>query len=95
MTFGSIITKNILVEIINCACREDSAVSRQKLAVGFNVKGIDVQCPICHGTLFWEGRAQLNTAGMAFFNLEFLNKEIQILTCDHCNHVLWFDDTRD
>jgi predicted nucleic-acid-binding Zn-ribbon protein len=67
----------------------------KKEPVEFTAKGIEIQGPICNRKDFWEGKAQLNTAAMTFLNLDFLNREVQTLTCDHCGYVLWFDGTLD
>jgi hypothetical protein len=54
------------------------------------VAGRAVRCPHCAGGLFVEGRAQLNTAGMSFLNLDWANRSAATLTCTACGRIEWF-----
>jgi predicted nucleic-acid-binding Zn-ribbon protein len=49
-----------------------------------------VQCQHCGADRFVEGRAQLNTAGMTFFNLDWANRTAATLTCVRCGRIEWF-----
>lgn len=51
-----------------------------------------VRCHHCGGTLFTKGQAQLNTASMSFFDLDWLNKSAWTLTCMDCSQILWFGE---
>jgi hypothetical protein len=37
-----------------------------------------------------EGRAQLNTAGLTFFNLDWANRSAATLTCTSCGRIEWY-----
>lgn len=54
---------------------------------------IDVICPHCKHDRFDHGYAQLNTALMSFFDLDFANRSAEILTCDRCGYIQWFNKT--
>ena len=56
----------------------------------YTVAGKDVTCPHCSRDRFVEGRAQLNTAGMTFFNLDWANRSAATLTCTSCGRIEWF-----
>lgn len=56
----------------------------------FTVAGKRVVCPHCSGDHFIEGRAQLNTAGMTFLNLDWANRSAATLTCTSCGRIEWF-----
>ena len=58
----------------------------------YAVAGINVICPHCKQYEFKEGFAQLNTAGMTFCKLDWLNKSVSTLTCINCGQVQWFDN---
>ncbi len=54
------------------------------------VAGIAIRCEICHHTRFFEREAQLNTAVMSFFDLDWLNKSARCLVCERCGYIHWF-----
>jgi ribosomal protein S27E len=56
----------------------------------YTVAGIPVRCPHCAGERFVEGRAQLNTAGLTFFNLDWANRSAATLTCTSCGRIEGF-----
>lgn len=41
-------------------------------------------------TRFDERQAQLNTAVMSFFDLDWLNKSARCLVCEKCEYIRWF-----
>lgn len=49
-----------------------------------------ISCPHCGRDEFAEGSAQMNTAGMTFFNLDWANKSATTLACTRCGRVQWF-----
>jgi predicted nucleic-acid-binding Zn-ribbon protein len=57
---------------------------------GFTVAGKPVACSHCGHDRFVEGHAQLNTAGMTFFKLDWANRSAATLTCTRCGHIEWF-----
>ena len=54
------------------------------------VAGKSVNCAHCTHDRFVEGRAQLNTAGLTFFNLDWANRSAATLTCTACGRIEWF-----
>jgi uncharacterized protein len=54
------------------------------------VAGKGVSCAHCAADRFVEGRAQLNTAGMTFLNLDWANRTAATLACTSCGHIAWF-----
>jgi hypothetical protein len=56
----------------------------------FVVGGKAVSCGHCARDHFVEGRAQLNTAGLSFLNLDWANRSAATLTCTSCGHIEWF-----
>ncbi len=58
------------------------------------INGHPLKCGHCGCASFSHSRAQLNTAGMTFLNLDWLNKSADIFTCSECGHLEWFIDAR-
>jgi uncharacterized protein len=56
----------------------------------YTVAGKGVICGHCESDRFVEGRAQLNTAGMTFLNLDWANRAAATLACTACGHIHWF-----
>lgn len=56
----------------------------------YKVAGLAVTCPHCGGRAFDEGSALLNTAGLTFLNLDFVNREAFLLECAKCGRIEWF-----
>ena len=56
----------------------------------YEVAGKIVTCSHCGGTRFENGQAQLNTAGLSFLDLDWLNKSATIFKCTSCGHIEWF-----
>jgi hypothetical protein len=74
-----------------------TAVKRGVQAMGeaptgeaYTVAGKAVICQHCGHDRFVEGRAQLNTAGMSFMNLDWINRSAATLACTDCGRIEWF-----
>ena len=70
-----------------------SAVKAAKEAIGsqrFVAAGKPVVCSHCGCDLFQEQNVLLNTRGLTFFQLDWLDKGAFILVCTRCSQVLWF-----
>jgi len=50
----------------------------------------EVECPICGHNKFSHRAVLLNSPGMTFFGLEFLNKEASAYTCKKCCYMMYF-----
>lgn len=49
-------------------------------------------CPHCGGEDFEVRPAQLQTRGLAIFNLEWMAKTATVFVCDGCGRLEWFLD---
>lgn len=56
----------------------------------YTVAAKPVNCLHCGSDRFVEGRAQLNSAGMTFLNLDWANRSAATLTCTACGRIEWF-----
>lgn len=56
------------------------------------IKDKPLTCAHCGGQLFDERQAQLNTAGMTFLKLDWLNKSATVFVCINCGRLEWFLD---
>jgi predicted nucleic-acid-binding Zn-ribbon protein len=54
------------------------------------VMGRPFRCLACGNDRFYQGKAQLNTAWMTAFNLDWLNKSATYVSCSDCGHMSWF-----
>ncbi|MGI6686641.1 MAG: hypothetical protein ACOX47_14435 [Bacillota bacterium] len=52
--------------------------------------GIQVICIHCKHDHFHKGSALLNTRGMTFFDLDWLNQSATTLICASCGYIHWF-----
>jgi len=52
--------------------------------------GKKIVCPHCGGDEFAKSKAQLNTAAMTFFRLDWANKSATTLACTQCSRIQWF-----
>ena len=57
------------------------------------IRGYELKCSHCGGTTFEYQSAQLNTPGMSFFGLDWLNKSADLYLCRSCGHIEWFLDS--
>lgn len=56
----------------------------------YTANDIPVTCLHCGNDTFEHGEAQLNTALLTFFNLDFANRSANILICTQCGYIHWF-----
>lgn len=56
---------------------------------------IKVKCPHCAGTEFQGQKVLMNTSGMTFLGLDWLNNEAFVLKCDRCGQLQWFAEELD
>lgn len=59
-----------------------------------HVNGLKLICPHCKGESFEHQQILLNTAGMTFFNLDWLNKNADTFYCKTCRRMEWFVDAQ-
>ncbi len=53
--------------------------------------GIQIQCLHCKYDRFEIGKALLNTRGMTFLDLDWLNENATTLICKRCGYIHWFN----
>ena len=56
----------------------------------FEVAGKQLICSHCGGQNFTRGTAQLNTAGMSFLGIDWLNQSADTFLCNGCGKIEWF-----
>lgn len=56
----------------------------------YRVAGAKIVCPNCQHDQFESQTVLLNTRGLTFFKLDWLNAAATILTCSNCSLIQWF-----
>ena len=56
----------------------------------FTIKAHPLKCQHCGGAHFKHQRILLNTRGMTFFGLDWLNADADVYVCDKCGNLAWF-----
>ena len=56
----------------------------------FSAGGRAITCTHCTETEFVKREAQLNTAGMTFLDLDWMNRSGTALVCTNCGLIQWF-----
>jgi hypothetical protein len=56
----------------------------------YRVAGTKIVCPSCQHDQFQSQTVLLNTRGLTFFKLDWLNAAATILTCSNCSLIQWF-----
>jgi len=59
----------------------------------YHAAGIEVACPHCKNTRFYTHNVLLNTRGLTFFRLDWLNRGATVLICSNCGMLQWFSET--
>lgn len=54
------------------------------------VVGNEMNCEICGHNLFFKRKGQINTAGLSFFELDWLNATANCVVCAQRGYVHWF-----
>lgn len=55
------------------------------------IHGVQIVCLQCKNLFFYKGNALLNTRGMTFFGLDWLNEAAVTLICTDCGFIHWFN----
>jgi hypothetical protein len=69
--------------------RKRRSFSPEGLA-SIDIAGKPLRCQHCGNEQFIASEAQLHTAALTFFNLEWLGKTADLYICGHCGFVHWF-----
>lgn len=70
------------------------AASDKPAGESYKVAGIQVTCPHCKGTRFFEQEALLDSRDMSILNIEWAGDSATTLICTRCGHVEWFADDK-
>jgi len=54
------------------------------------VLGKPLRCQVCGNDGFYQREAQLHTAGLTFFKLEWASPTCSCVVCSMCGYVHWF-----
>lgn len=65
--------------------KEQSKIGRR-----YKVNDIEISCVQCNHNKFELGKALLNTRGLTFLDVEWLNNSATTLICKRCSFVHWF-----
>ena len=58
----------------------------------FQSGGLDIRCTQCGGTHFRRRKMLMNTRGLTYFNLDWLNKGAMALICKQCRMIQLFSE---
>lgn len=56
----------------------------------FSAGGRPISCTHCEQSEFERREAQLNTAGMSFLDLDWMNRSGTAMVCTNCGLIQWF-----
>jgi predicted nucleic-acid-binding Zn-ribbon protein len=56
----------------------------------YEVLGKVLKCQVCGHDEFSKREAQLNTAGMSFVSLDWVNASAVCFVCEQCGYIHWF-----
>ncbi len=70
--------------------RKKTAVPSLPSGNRYAAAGKAVVCPHCSRDTFHRGTALLNTAGLSFLDLDWLNRSATTLACARCGLIQWF-----
>ena len=62
----------------------------KKEAGPVTVLGNQMRCEICGHDRFFQREGKINTTGMTFFDLDWLNQSANCVVCAQCGYVHWF-----
>jgi predicted nucleic-acid-binding Zn-ribbon protein len=54
------------------------------------IRGKEIRCPICGNDKFFQRNGLMETPGMTFLGLDWMNKEAYNFICSDCGYVYWF-----
>lgn len=63
---------------------------KEKVAREYKINEIQITCVHCKHNEFEKGKAMLNTRGMTFLDMEWLNDSATTLICKRCSYIHWF-----
>lgn len=54
------------------------------------ILGNGMQCEICKHERFYQREGKIQTTGLTFFDLDWLNASANCVVCARCGYVHWF-----
>lgn len=63
---------------------------RKTQAATHTVLGAPFKCQVCDHTEFFQREGKIQTTGMTFLDLDWLNKSANCVVCERCGYVHWF-----
>ncbi|MFZ0013160.1 MAG: hypothetical protein WAL25_03500 [Acidimicrobiia bacterium] len=57
---------------------------------GVQILGEPMRCEICGHDRFYQREGMINTTGMTFLELDWLNSSASCVVCARCGYVHWF-----
>jgi len=54
------------------------------------ILGNPMSCEICHHNRFYQREGKIQTTGLTFFDLDWLNASATCVVCEKCGYVHWF-----
>jgi predicted nucleic-acid-binding Zn-ribbon protein len=66
------------------------ALFQKKESEFVTIAGKSLHCEICGHEKFWQRKAQLNTAVLSFFDLDWANRSATCIVCEKCGYIHWF-----
>lgn len=54
------------------------------------IRGKNVKCIACQNDTFRTKRVLLNTAGLTYLGMDWLNRSAEVLICEECGFLNWY-----
>lgn len=71
--------------------RDSKVFTKKQSAEPVEVLGQPFRCSVCSHGLFYQGKAQLNTAVASLLRLDWANRTVTYIACEQCGHIDWFN----
>jgi len=52
--------------------------------------GKKLECPLCRNDKFWQRETLMNTRGMTYIGIDWMNREAENHICGRCGYIFWF-----
>ncbi|WP_277673948.1 hypothetical protein [Piscibacillus halophilus] len=67
-------------------------VEKREKGYRYQVNDTEIKCIHCGHDRFQKDKALLNSRGLSFFDLDWLNDSANIAVCKKCSFMHWFAD---
>ena len=65
-------------------------MKKNDVPASYSTAGKNIKCQHCGNDKFTTRRAQLNTKGLTFLDLDWANPAADVLICSNCGFLHWF-----